>query len=90
MSPPLPCNQYGYSSGAHCSYLEIYVSRKIRLCVVDLESKFQTNLQAKDTTFGLEIRIYYSHFSSIFAGFVKSSAFYTLLLLFQTVDMFEL
>ena len=32
---------------SHCSYLDIYISRKIRLCVVDLERKFQTNLQAK-------------------------------------------
>ena len=32
---------------AHCSYLEIYISLKIRLCLVDFEGKFQTNLQAK-------------------------------------------
>ena len=32
---------------AHCSYLDIYISQKIRLCVVDLEDKSQTNLQAK-------------------------------------------
>ena len=32
---------------AHCSYLNIYISRKIRLCVVDLESQFQTTLQTK-------------------------------------------
>ena len=32
---------------SHCSYLDIYISQKIRLCVVDLEGKFQTNLQAK-------------------------------------------
>ena len=31
----------------HCSYLDIYISRKIRLCVADLKGKFQTNLQAK-------------------------------------------
>ena len=34
-------------SKAHCSFLDIYISRKIRLCVVDLEDKFQTNLQAR-------------------------------------------
>ena len=34
-------------SKAHCSFLDIYISRKIRLCVVDFEGKFQTNLQAK-------------------------------------------
>ena len=32
---------------SHCSYLDIYISRKIRLWLVDLEGKFQTNLQAK-------------------------------------------
>ena len=29
---------------AQCSYLDIYISQKIRLCVVDLEGKFQTFL----------------------------------------------
>ena len=43
---------------SHCSYLDIYISRKIRLCVVDMEGKFQT-----PQLFGLEIQIY--HFSSI-------------------------
>ena len=51
---------------SHCSYLDIYISRKIRLCVVDLEGKFQTNLQAKLQLFILEIQIYYTQFSSIF------------------------
>ena len=32
---------------SHCCYLNIYISRKIRLCVVDLEGQFQTTLQAK-------------------------------------------
>ena len=31
----------------HCSYLDICISRIIRLCLVDFEDKFQTNLQAK-------------------------------------------
>ena len=38
----------------------------------------------------VSIQIYYSHFPSFFVEFVKSTAFYTLLLLFQRVDMFEL
>jgi len=33
----------------HCRNLDIYISRKIRLC--DLEGKVQTNLQAKSMTF---------------------------------------
>ena len=36
-----------YHHNSHCSYLNIYISRKIRLCVVDLEGQFQTTLQAK-------------------------------------------
>ena len=36
---------------ASARYLDIYISRKIRLCLVDLEGKFQTTLQAKDTNF---------------------------------------
>jgi hypothetical protein len=32
---------------AHCSYLDIYISQKIRLCKGDFEGKFQFNLQAK-------------------------------------------
>ena len=33
--------------------------------------------------FDLKIQIYYTHFSSFFAGIVKSNAFFTLSLLFQ-------
>ena len=35
------------------SYMDIYISRTIRLCVVDLEGKFQTNLQAKHFLIGI-------------------------------------
>jgi hypothetical protein len=30
---------------AHCSYLEIYISQKIRLCNGDFEGKFQASVQ---------------------------------------------
>ena len=71
----------------HTSYLDIYISQKIRLCVVDLEGKFQTNLQAKLLDFFVWkfrsiILIFLLFF---FAEFVKSTAFYKLLLLFQRV-----
>ena len=63
-------------SVAHCSYLDIYISRKIRLCVVDLEGKFQTNLHAKSITFLVSkfrsINIFI--FLLFFAEFVKSTA----------------
>ena len=31
---------------AHCIYLVIYISQKIKLCEGDLEGQFQTSLQA--------------------------------------------
>ena len=47
---------------SHCSYLDIYISRKIRLCVVDLEHQFQTTLQVKDINFFyLKIQIYQNY-----------------------------
>ena len=52
----------------HCSYLDIHISRKIRLCVVDLEGQFQTSLQSKPINFFTwKFRsIICTHFSSIF------------------------
>ena len=32
---------------AHCSLLDIYISQKTRLCVVNLEDQFQMSLEAK-------------------------------------------
>ena len=91
MATKLTKARHSRACSAHCSYLDIYISQKIRLCEDDFEDKFQFNLQAKSITF-LDWK-----FSSIilifllfFAEFVKSTAFYTLLLLFQRVDMFEL
>ena len=40
---PMYCNPYANLLEVtlpHCTYLDIYISRKIRLCVVDLEGKF--------------------------------------------------
>ena len=67
----------------HCSYLDIYISRKIRLCVVDLEGKFQTNLQAK--LFGLEIQIYYRISANSFRG---NYSFLNLALFTVTFDLY--
>ena len=72
---------------AHCSYLDVYISRKIRLCVVDLEDQFQSKLII---FFTWKFRSVILIFLLFFAGIVKSTAFYTLLLLFQRVDIFEL
>ena len=78
-------------STAHCSYLNIYISRKIRLCVVDLEGQFQTTLQAKPINlFIWKFRSIILIFLLFFAGVVKSSAFCTLLMLFQRVEILEL
>ena len=76
---------------AHCSYLDIYISRKIRLCVVDLEGQFQTSLQPKLINFFTwKFRSVILIFLLFFAGIVKYIAFYTLLLLFQRLEIFEL
>ena len=32
---------------SHCSHLDIYISQKTRLCVVNFEVQFQTSLEAK-------------------------------------------
>ena len=45
---------------ALCSYLDICISQKIRLCIVDLELTKGQRYQY----FDLKIQIYYSHFSS--------------------------
>ena len=80
-----------FCTSTHCSYLDIYILPKIRLCVDDLEGKFQINLQAKSITFLVwKFRFIILIFLLFFAGFVKSTAFYKLLRLFQRVDMFEL
>ena len=35
----------------HCSHLDIHISQKTRLCVVNLEGQFQTSLEAKQINF---------------------------------------
>ena len=61
----------------HCSYLDIYISQKIRLCVVDLEGKFQTIIQAKLINFLVwKFRsIIRTHFSSIFCRICQIHCF---------------
>ena len=51
---------------AHCSLLDIYISQKTRLCVVNLEDQFQTCQTHQ--LFNLKIQIYYINFSSIFCS----------------------
>ena len=76
---------------AHCSYLDIYISQNIRLCKGDFEGKFQTILQAKGINFFIwKFTFIILIFLLVFAEFVKSTAFYTLLLIFQRVDISKL
>ena len=76
---------------AHCSLLDIYISQKTRLCVVNLEDQFQTCLEAKLINFLIwKFRSIILIFLLFFAGVVKSSAFCKLLLLLLTVDVIEL
>ena len=75
----------------HCSYLDIYISQNIRLCKGDFEGKFETILQAKGISFFIwKFTFIILIFLLVFAEFVKSTAFYTLLLLFQRVDISKL
>ena len=77
------CKHILHTTYPHCSYLNIYISQKIRLCVVDLEGQFQTTLQAKDINFLIwKFRSIILIFLLFFAGVVKSSAFCTLCLQF--------
>ena len=75
---------------AHCSLLDIYISQKSSLCVVNLEDQFQTCLEAKLINFLIwKFRSIMLIFLLFFAGVVKSSVFCTLLLLFQRDDLLK-
>ena len=68
---------------AHCSHLNVYISQKIRLCVVNLEGQFQTSLEAKLINLLIwKFRSIILVFLLFFAGVVKFSAFCTPLMLF--------
>ena len=87
----LPLQLHQQATTAHCSYLDIYISQNIRLCKGDFEGKFQTILQAKGINFFIwKFTFIILIFLLVFAEFVKSTAFYTLLLIFQRVDISKL
>ena len=76
---------------AHCSYLDIYISQNLKLCKGDFAGKFQIILQAKGINFFIwKFTFIILIFLLVFAEFVKSTAFYTLLLIFQRVDISKL
>ena len=53
MKDSLPDTAMKYSANhntAHQRYLDVYYSQKIRMCLVDLEGKFQTNLYNNHAT----------------------------------------
>ena len=58
---------------SHCCYLDIYISRKIRLCVIDFELAKLINFLVWKFKSIIPI------FLLIFEEFVKSTAFYTFL-----------
>ena len=75
---------------AHCSHLDIYISQKTRPCVVNLEGQFQTSLEAKLSNLLIpKLRSIILIFLLFFAEIVKSSAFCTLLLLFQIASKLQ-
>ena len=64
---------------AHCSNLDIYISQKTRLCIVNLEGQFRVSLEAKLINFLIwKFRSIILIFLLFFAGIVKSSASWTL------------
>ena len=72
----------------HCSLLDIYISQKTRL---NLEDQFQTSLEAKLINFLIwKFRSIILIFLLFFAVVVKSSAFCTMLQLFQRVEVLKL
>ena len=76
---------------SHCSHLDIYISQKTRLCVVNLEDQFQMSLEAKLINFLIwKFKSIILIFLLFFAVVVKSGAFCTLLLLFQRVEVLKL
>ena len=78
-------------TGTHCSYLDIYISQKISLCNGDFEGKFQTNTQASIMNFLIwKWKFIILIFLLFLAGVVKYTAFCTLLLLFQWLDVCKL
>ena len=69
---------------ARFTYLAIYISQKIRLCLVDFEDQFQTSLQAESINFlNAKFKSIILIFLLFFAGIVKSTGLCTLSLLFQ-------
>ena len=76
---------------AHCSYLDIYISQKIKLCEGYFKNKFHTRVQASIMNFLMwKFTSIILIFFLFFAGVVKSTAFWTLLLLFQWLVIFKL
>ena len=65
----------------------VYISQKIRVCKGDFEGNFHTSVPA---SIFWKFRSIIHIFLLFFAGVVKSTAFCTLLLLFQWLDIFKL
>ena len=68
-----PCTILLHQTALHCSFLDIYISRKIRLCVIDFELAKLINFLVWKFKSIIPI------FLLIFEEFVKSTAFYTFL-----------
>ena len=77
---PLYCNPYANLLEVtlpHCSYLDIYISRKIRLCIVFGRQMSNQTTGQTPQLFGLIIQIYYTHFSSIFLQNLSNPVLFT-------------
>ena len=69
---------------SHCSHLEICISQKTGSLCSEFVRPISNNLRGQMyKILYLKIQIFYTHPSFIFTGIVKSSTFWTLLMLFQ-------
>lgn len=91
----LPIPMFSYSpilnhlprlTPSHCRCLDIYISKK-KSVYINWKANFKQPAGHIYKLFDLKYQIYYNHFHCIFAGVVKSSAFCTLPLLFERVEL---
>ena len=68
----------------NCSHLDIFISQKTGSLCSEFVRPISNNLRGQMyKILDLKIQIFYTHPSFIFTGIVKSSTFWTLLMLFQ-------
>ena len=81
---------HNFWTNPHCSYLDIYISQKIRLCEGDFESKFQTSVQPVSWFFWSENSDLLNSFSFYFLQELSNPLLFAhSYCYFKKVEMFE-